>query len=299
MAKIQVRRGVTVDPAGFLAHIADFCKIMGRGMGPVLLDQSGKFCSDMIKFTRPFTGKSPGNGDTGAAKKKGIENITASVYKIFAPIEKATAYQIADLNDYGVFKLWNRRAGTKSGRSMKWTQFQPKFARGNSYGFIPAGGLSTIGQVHTQAREDGGHGPLKSMYRNMKGPIFIVAKESDLKKYIKQKTASVGRLKSAYAFAAAQIGSKESFKDWTRNPLGAKYAIGINQVNDLNKPSVTVGNSIGLKGMRGGLENYIQIAINARAYAMRVQMAQELNKRKLSVWGAYRAGDGLASHKYF
>jgi hypothetical protein len=81
--------------------------------------------------------------------------------------------------------------------------------------------------------------------------------------------------------------------------LGAKDAIGINQVNDLNKPSVTVGNAIGLKGMRGGLDNYIQIAINTRAYAMRVQMAQELNKRKLTVWGAYQAGQGLASHKYF
>ena len=299
MAKIEVGRGVSVDPAGFLAHLDDFCKVMGRGMGPVLLDQSGKFCLDMIKFTRPFTGKSPGNGDSVAAKKRGIENIRSSVYKIFSPIDKATANQVADLNDYEVFKLWNRRAGTKAGRTLKWKQFQPRFARGKTYGFIPSGGISTIAKVHTDAREDAGHGPLKAVYRNMKGPIFIVAKESDLKSYIKQKAASVGRLKSAYAFAATRIGSRETFRDWTRNPLGEKYAIGINQVNALNKPSVTVGNSIGLKGMRGGLENYIQIAINARAYAMRVQMAQELKKRKQTVWGAFRAGQGLASHSYF
>lgn len=299
MAKIQVRRGVTVDAEGFLAHLQDFCKIMGRGMGPVLLDQAGKFCLDMVKFTRPFTGKSPGDGASNASKKKGIENIKTSVYKIFTPIDRATASQIADINDYGVFKLWNKRANTKAGRAMKWKQFQPRFAKGRSYGFIPAGAISTIGQVHTAAREDDGHGPLKSMYRTMKGPIFIVAKESDLKSYIRKKSESVGRLKSAYSFAAAQIGSNEKFAAWAQNPAGAKNAIGINQVNALNMPSVTVGNSIGLKGMRGGLENYIQIAINARAYAMRVQMAQELNKRKLTVWGAFQAGQGLASHKYF
>jgi len=301
MAYVEVSKGVSVDSEGFLAHLEDFCKIMGRNMGDVLLDQSGKFCLDMVKYTRPFTGSSPGDGNTTNAQKKGRLNIKNSVYKIFRPIQFATVSQIADLNDFGVFKLWTKRKGeARAGKIARWVNFQKKYRRGNTYGFLPSGSGGTIASFHTSARTDDGHGPLKSMYRQ-KGapPIFIVEKENEIKALIRAKEKDVGKLKSAYWFAAQQIGSKERFPSWVQNSAGSRTAIGINQVNAFKMPSVTVGNTIGKRGMRGASENFVQVAINHRAYSMRVLMANKLNKEKTTVWEAYKQGRGLASHRYF
>ena len=295
--KIQIgSRGTTVDASGFLAHLRDFSVVMGRNIGDVILDQAGKFCLDMVNYSRPFTSKT--DGGSPASRKKGLGNIKKSLYKIFQPIDKATPEEIADINDYGVFKLWSKRTGSGSRGKTRWVQFQKKFATGKTVGFIPAGGSGTIESFHSQARTDDGHGPLKSSYRQTKGPIFIVAKESDIKSVIKKRSESVGRLKSAYYFSALNVGSKERFPAWVQNPKGATNAIAVNQILAPELPSVTVGNTVGRRGMRG-VENAVQVALNHRAYAMRVLIAQRLKKEGKTVWGAFQGGQGLTSHRSF
>lgn len=278
-----------MDARAFLLHLREFAHVMGRSLGDVIQDQAGKFCRDMINYTPPYPAGqkgTPKNGDTLAAKAHGVDNITRSVFKILRPIDRAKANQVADTHNVDAFRLWAENHGSKKRpHLLKWKQFQPKFSRGNDIAFIRAGDLDTIERLHYKARDDGGHGRLKSFYR-MKGspPLALVEREDDLKKYIKQRALSVGKLKSTWYFAAQKIGSKEKFPAWVQNAGGTSDAIGVNQLDTPNLPSVTVGHRKGRRGMAKAAENFIEISRNYRAYAMRVQMAAKVNKEGNSVW---------------
>jgi hypothetical protein len=288
---IKVDRNIIVDDEMLKAHLLDFSRVLSKSMSEVIREQSGLFCMDMIKYSRPFSGSSPGNGATSGAKRHGMENVKKSVYKIFRPLHKATSSMVADLDDYGVFKQWIKTKGNKTRRNLslkRWVAFKEKNARGNQYAFFGSGDQSSMEKMHTRLREDGGHGPLKSAARRSKQPFAIVQKESDINRYIKKKQESVGRLKSAYYFSAKRLGVEIKAPAWAKNSGGEQFLIAEDNTSNLQQPSITVGNKIGGKA---GNDNFVQVAKNHRAFAMRQRMAAELNKNGEQLWERTFKGD--------
>lgn len=282
---IKVAKGVEVDAAAFLAHLHDFSLVMGKSMGEVIREQAGLFCKDMVKYTRPFT--SPSQGATGASKKVGIKNVNDSLYTIFRPINRATKEQVASLGSPAVFKLWNRRHGTESTKKMRWEPFQARYGNGKKAEFIGAGDVGKMKSMHTSLRLDNGRGGLKPSARKSKEPFAIVEKESDLKRYIREKQKQVGFLKSAYSFAANRIGAKETFPAWAQIAGASVNAIASDQTSVPKMPSITVGNLIGNKLNN---QSNLRLALNHRAFAMRVRMAAELKKQGKTLWEATMSG---------
>lgn len=293
---ITANKGVVVDDSAFLAHLQDYSKVLGKSMADVIRKQAGLFCVDMVGYTRPFT--SPGEGMSSSSKDKGLENVKKSVYHIFQPIDKATPGQIAAIGRYDVFKMWEKRSGggVVKGRKIRWGQFQKNHAGGKAPAFIEAGDQTAIGRIHTSLRQDDGRGSLKPSASHSKEPFAIVAKDKDIKAYIKKKQKDVGILKSAYWFAAQKIRSKAVSPAWVKHPEGAGNAIGIDKTDVPNLPEVTVGNT---KGGRGTFDSLIRTAINRRAYAMRVEMAAKLNKQKIALWEATAKGKTTNTSQYF
>jgi hypothetical protein len=284
---IGVAKGVTVDDSAFIKHLEAYSKVMGKSLGEIARQQAGLFCKDMIGYSRPFDGNSIGSGGGSGAKSHGESNVANSIRKIFRPIDKATKAQIADLNRYDVFKMWNKRKGETGQNKRAWKTFQPKFARGGSYTFIEPGALGAMGALHSRLRTDDGRGSLTSEARNAKQPFAIVAKDSDIQKYIKQKQKDVGYLKSAYYFASVRIGAKITAPAWVKHMSATQNTIGIAEGRNTPAPSYTVGNLI---GRRAGNDAFVRAAINHRAFSMRTVMAAKLNKDKQKLWQACASG---------
>lgn len=282
---IKVAKGVEVDDAAFLAHLHDFSLVMGKSMGEVVREQAGLFCKDMVKYTRPFT--SPSQGATGASKKVGLKNVNDSLYTIFRPLKTATKEQVASLGSPAVFKLWNRRNGTESTKKMRWETFSARYGNGKKAEFIGAGDMGRMKSMHTSLRLDNGRGGLKPSARKSKEPFAIIEKESDLKRYIREKQKQVGFLKSAYYFAALRIGAKETFPGWAQIAGASVNAIADDKTATPKMPAVTVGNLIGNKLNN---ESNLRLALNHRAFAMRVRMAAELKKQGKTLWEATFSG---------
>ena len=285
MANLQNSRNVKVDDGALQLHLHDFSKIMGRELGVVVKEQAGLFCEDMLKYSRPFDGKSPGNGLANGAKQHGMENVNNSILKIFRPIAYASGAEIANLGRYDVFKKYqDAKGGTARGNALKmrWVSFQNKFKNGSApLTFIEKGDLSGMHKLHNSLRTDNGRGSLKSEARTSKEPFALVADDKTMKDYIIAKQKNVGLLKSPYWHAAKLIRERVKGGPWVQQPEAVADAIGVDNVKQEMKPEVTVGNKIGRKA---GNSNFVQIALNYRAYAMRHKMIQEMRKQKIKLW---------------
>lgn len=294
------RKGVTTDASALMAHLHDYSIVLGKDMATVIREQAVLFCSDMVRFSRPFAGKSPGTGNTSDAKKAGADNVARSIRKIFRPVELADKEQIASLGRYDVFKMWAKRKGETiqgKGKMLRWDAFQKKFGKGTNYAFIGPGDLGGMARIHNANRTDNGHGSLTSSARGSKHPFAIVAKDSDIKKYIRQKQEDVGILKSAYFFAAKRMkGQTPKAPTWAQHAEGQPNAVGQDDGDKPMRPEVLVGNLI---GKRAGNDRFVALAISYRAYAMRVKMAAELNKKKIPLWLATAKGMTTGTSKYF
>jgi len=254
----------------------------------------------MISYSRPFSGSRPGDGETTNAHEHGMKNVKNSIYKIFRPIDKTSPTAIADLGDYGIFKMWMREKGSRVSKK-KWLKFQNKYYKGNTYKFIDKGAsLFEFEEIHSKMRTDNGHGSLKSIARHGNGkknaPFVIVRDDDQIKKYVKYKQRNVGMLKSAYWWAAVGLGEKIKCPAWAKQSMASRNAISIKTGENSEKPEFTVGNTIGGKA---GNDNFVRVAINHRAYSMRVQMAQELMKQKKKLWQACADGRISAIAKGF
>ena len=296
---ISANKGVEVDSSGLSAHLKDYIAVMGKSMSEVIRRQAALFCQDMIAYSRPFSGTTPGDGNTLPAKAHGAENVRKSIFKIFRPIERATLSQIADIGSYDVFKMWSKRKGQTiqgKGKQIRWQRFQEKFAKGDTYAFIGPGEIGTMEKIHTNLRIDGGRGSLNSEARRSKQPFAIVAKESDIDSYVRKKQKDVGFLKSAYWIAATQLGENIKAPAWVKHAEAASNAISIKLLSNPAAPAFVVGNKI---GMRAGNSNFVQVAINHRAYAMRVEMAAKLKKEKIPLWLACAQGKTTGTSQFF
>lgn len=295
---IRVSRNVQVDESNLVAHLHDFAKVLGKDLGEVVREQAGLFCMDLAKYTAPFTG--PGKGLDSAAKRRGEENVQKSVFKIFQPVSRATKQQVTAIGRFDVFKLWTKAHGEQTlGRSklQQWESFQKKYPATKAVLFIDSGDTSAMSRVHNKHRANGGKGGLQPYARSAKGSFAIVPKEQDITRYIKMKQKDVGSQKSGYWFAAQKIRAKEvKAPAWIKHSEGQKFAIGIDQIQQLMKPETTVGNTIGRLAMPSGL---LKAAISQRMFAMRVRMAAELNKKAIPLWSASASGLTTNTSKFF
>jgi len=299
MGKIQAGKGVVVDDSALQAHLRDYSKVLGKSMGDVIREQAALFCKDMIEYTPPLDGGNNGKGNNLQAKRKGEDAVRRSVFKLIQPIENAKPSQIADIGRMDVFRMWLKsKSGAKANKA-RWEKFQATYGRGNKVAFIEPGNLGAIGELHTSQRTDGGHGALKSVHFHKGASAMAIAREKDIEKYIRDKQKSVGKLKSPYYHAAMRIGAKQVFPAWAQHEDGAKNAIAENKLNEPNNPSVTVGNLIGKKVLRGWIDRSVQNALNHRAYSMRAVMAAKLNKEKTPLWLATAQGKTSNTSQYF
>jgi hypothetical protein len=268
-------------------------------MAEVIREQAGLFCQDMIKYSRPFAGKSPGTGDKKTAKDTGDNNVKRSIRKIFRSVDQADPEMIASLGRYDVFKMWTKRKGEKvqgKGKAVRWERFREKYAKGTSYAFIPPGSLSLMDAIHRKLRTDGGRGSLNPAARGAKKPFAIVAKDKDIERYTNKVQKDVGMLKSAYYHAAMLVRSKCAGASWVKHSEGRGNAIARDEGQKPNQPEMTVGNTI---GRRAGNDRFVRMAISYRAYAMRVAMAARLNKDKIPLWLATAQGKTVNVSKFF
>ena len=162
--------------------------------------------------------------------------------------------------------------------------------------FVDSGDLATMGRIHRSLRTDNGKGSLSGVARGAKQPFAIVAKDRDIERYIKQHQKDVGTLKSAYYFAGVRIRGKIKAPAWAKQAGGQENTIADDKTAQPMKPEVTVGNLIGGKA---GNDKFVKMAISHRAYAMRVKMAAELNKKKIPLWAASARGQTTQTAKYF
>jgi hypothetical protein len=295
---IRVSRHVQLDASNLEAHLHDFAKVLGKDLGEVVRDQAGLFCMDLAKYTGPFTG--PGKGIESGAKKKGEENVRKAVFKIFQPVEKATKEQVTAINRFDVFKLWTKSHGEQTvGKSKmkQWESFKQKYPASKAVLFIDSGDSTAMSRVHQKHRTFGGKGGLQPYAKKAKSAFAIVPKEKDIERYMRLKQKDIGSLKSGYWFAAQKIRAKDvKAPAWMKHSEGQKYAIGIDQIKQIMKPEVTVGNNVGFRAMPRGL---LKAAINYRMYAMRVKMAAELNKKAIPLWSASASGLTTNTSKFF
>lgn len=301
MGQIKAGTNIVVDDTMLQAHLRDYAKVLGKSMETVLVEQAGLFCKDMVDYTPPLDGNpaNTGRGNNLKAKQNGQDAIRRSVFKLIRPIEQAKPWMIADLGRMDVFRQWLKaKSGAKANKA-RWEKFQTTYGRGNKMAFIEPGDLGAIGSLHTSQRADGGHGSLKSVHFHKGADAMAIAREKDIEKYIKEKQKSVGKLKSAYYYAADRIGSKTAFPAWVKHPEGEAKAIHVKELSDPIKPSITVGNLIGRKVLKGWIDRAVQNALNHRAYAMRVAMAAKLNKEKTPLWVATAKGQTSGTSKYF
>lgn len=296
---VTVRKGIEIDDSALMGHLNDYALVLGKDMAEVIREQAGLFCQDMIKYSRPFAGKSPGSGDKKTAKDAGDSNVKRSILKIFRPIDRADPEMIASLGRYDVFKMWTKRKGEKvqgKGKFARWESFKEKYGKGTGYAFIPPGGLDAMAQIHRKLRIDGGRGSLSPAARSSKRPFAIVAKEKDIERYTKKVQKDVGFLKSAYYHAAMLVRSKCAGASWVKHTEGRTNAIARDEGQKPKQPEITVGNTI---GKRAGNDKFVRLAISYRAYSMRVAMAARLNKEKIPLWLATAQGRTVNVSKFF
>ena len=295
---VTATKGVQVDVSELTAHLHDFSKVLGVKLGEVVREQSGLFCMDLVRYTRPFN--SPGKGLDSDAKKKGMENVQKAIFKVFQPIAHATKEQVSAIGRYDVFKMWTKVNGEQTignSRKMRWESFQKKYPGRSSVKFIEGGDMSAMEKLHKSLRRYQGKGGLQPYVKNAKSAFAIVPKEKDIERYIKKKWADVGSMKSGYWFASQKIRARDvTAPAWIKHAEGAQYAIGIPETYKPMMPTVTVGNTVGARAMPSGL---LKSAISYRMYAMRAKMAAELNKQKTSIWAATSKGQTTNTAKYF
>jgi len=293
--KLKVKH---TDASQLMAHLHDYAKVLGKDLGETVREQAGLFCMDLAKITGPSV--SSGAGLASTAKKKGMANVQAAVFKMFQPVAFATKNQITAIGKLEVFKMWEKAHGKhEDGKSpmKRWESFQRKYPASGSVVFIENGDYSQMSKLHNRHRKYDGKGGLQDYAKKAKGIFAIVPKERNIEQYMKRKFDDVGIMKSGYWWAAQKIRAKEvRAPAWVKQPEGEAYAIGLPDLNKPMMPTVTIGNTVGRRAMPSGL---LKSALSYRMHAMRVKMIQELKKKQIPLWLATAQGQTAASRQSF
>lgn len=290
MASLVAIKDVKLDTEGFRKVMRDFAVVFGKLGGAVVKDQAARLADDLLDYTLPVTGNGgPGAGRSAAARKVGEQSMQADLNRIFKPLHTASYEDIADQGSFPVFAAWvadrrkhNKKAGIKASEvnGDNWVGFQSMHGgkgRKNANFNLVNKGEEAIRRAHVLAR---GGDNVKNYKWNVKAAnttYFIDDYESKIPAYIKEAKKRVGRLKSGWYEAAVALGRKPKAAEFiTGNTQGNGYAVDESQ--NATKPTVVIANRIHFLMGGGAGASLWKSAFHYRNYAMRVKIAEEINK---------------------
>lgn len=289
---VTVRKGVKVDYTEFAKHLALYMMVMRKSITDVVKQQARLFAKDMCDFTPPFSGAEPaiskgGEGGFGnKARNKGRDAVSRDVRKIFAPLAQAPATGVAAAGNLGIFSAW---IGAKAklppphdpqyvfkmvegGRIIGEGEFdyfkRVEAKRGTPRTrFLMGTTEASIRSIHEQRRGK----PSYRVYKTSKSETVYVDDWKPVDRYIRKVQQRVGKLKSGWYYAGLKLG-KMPTSAWIANQ-GAGTSIYQPKLIGPD-PTIKLGSSVGRNHSQG--YHFMRMAMNHRAYAMRVAMLKHL-----------------------
>ena len=284
------------DRGEFNRLINLYCQVMNKSMALVVKNTASLFCRDMVQYTPPFSnGNDPSSGKNAgmdtAALGWGQKKVSNQIRRIFSPLPQASAQQVAQYGNLGIFSAWMKAKEELPGRHEPYWVFQ---RWGSQRGLVLGEGEFNLFQEWTKG---GGSNQkakfingttesnIKSIHEAKRGhPMYNVKKTDEkyyvddfkvVERYIKKVQTRVGKLKSGWYYAGLQLGKMPNVAWVSRQGASDKVCI---PKLDGNKPMITVGTH--------GRERYrrwwplMQMAINHRMFAMRTQILHHLKDPK-------------------
>lgn len=295
---VTVRKGVKVDYTEFAKHLALYVLVMRKSVVGLLKQQARLFAKDMCDFTPPFSGTQPsiskgGEGGFGnKARNKGRDAVSRDVRKIFAPLAQAPATAIAASDNVGIFNAWiKEKLKLPSPHQPEYIfKMVEKVGKYNSEGILGQGEFEHFQRIESKK---GGNrvavhlgtteGTVRSIHELRRGrPSYKVSQTSKsminyvdnwkpVDRYIKKVQQRVGKLKSGWYYAGLKLG-KMPTSAWIANQ-GAGTSIYQPKLIGPD-PTIKLGSTVGRNYSQG--YHFMRMAMNHRAYAMRVAMLKHL-----------------------
>lgn len=294
---ITVKKGVVVNQQEFRQHLGAYILIMGGCAAKLLKKQARLFCDDMLDFTMPFAGGMGNDGRSSQARKVGTDVVESQIESIFLPLAYVKAGEILNYGHEGIFNAWLRARQSLPNPKLPdwllkhpysneglsaWTKFQNwKFAQdqastagGVDLSTYYTGNIKTIHEKSRGGNKNSGYFDNMDMQATMGDKFVVDDKGEKVAAYIKRVQARVGELKAGWFSAGSQIG-KIKAGAWIR---GNQWGTGIvnNKLDNPGMPWIEVGNRV--QGLHRATINGYELAINYRAYSMRVEMYEKLVK---------------------
>lgn len=293
---VTVATGVKVDYEQFNRHLSVYKYAVRKTLAEVVKIQARLFCKDMCDYTPPFSGSAPASSKGGEggfgnkARNKGRAAVSRDVRKIFAPIEQAGVREVANNGSVGVWMAWMKAKMGKPPPHDPEYIFKPIEKTGimgvstediNRYNQRYAGKSAVKGKFFVHANM----GDIQSEHVRRRGTkhyrvrktreTVYVDNWSIVERYIKKVQYRVGRLKSGWYAAGKKLGFMPTAA-WIAGQ-GSGDMIYVSKLIGVD-PTVTVGSQIGRRHSMG--YHFMRMAMNHRAYSMRVSVLKALGKRK-------------------
>lgn len=256
---------VTVKPdsqAKFLAALKAFAKKTGQTMRDACLEQAALACQDAAIFTPPLA-KGGGKGLSKAAELAGENAVAGDIKKIFVAANDRYSKNAANVlatnlayatrnNDIGMF---NKLIGNGSMKALKSLSpvlqriandmdYDRAFKKAKNYlnrANLTLSDYGTIGFVHNMRPV---HNAIKARFggRVKKGikPVkkkMLVETTAELKEYIRERQAMVGRIKSGWASALRSLPKPMI------NGIPKNFGVDLLRVPWINRHVTVVGGS--------------------------------------------------------
>ena len=289
---VTVAKGVKVDYTEFAKHLALYQMVMRKSCEEIVKQQARLFAKDMCDFTPPFSGSQPaiskgGEGGFGnKARNKGRDAVSRDVRKIFAPLAQAPATGVASAGNLGIFSAW---IGAKAklppphdpqyvfkmveggriigqGEFERFKQIEAKQGTRRTR-FLMGTTEGSIKSIHEQRRGK----PSYKVYETGKTEKVYVDDWKPVERYIKRVQQRVGKLKSGWYYAGLKLG-KMPTSAWIANQ-GAGTSIYQPKLIGPD-PTIKLGSTVGRNYSQG--YHFMRMAMNHRAFAMRVAMLKHL-----------------------
>lgn len=318
---VYVQKNVRIDSTQLNKHIGAWAKIMGLTVQEALKDQARLLCLDMLDVTPPYQGSSPQTSSKGGrtldAREKGKNLVTRDIYRIFKPLRHADGKMIANEGKVQLLSAWledkARHSNVSPGSLLsKWVDrrafitqydvdlFQRQMGISGAYrSFDTTVGAQTVPMIHKAVRGQ----PWYKVSDNVQ-PTFVQDYDS-VEYYVKKKQSRVGYLKSGWFWAGKNIQQVSSPVRGTRSKKLPSfpdihwiskhdYNTDILKDNTSNPTvkKITIGNKIGKLDYR---YSQFKMAIDHRAYAMRMEMGNALKGDMALLWSmtSHLQGFGL------
>lgn len=293
---VTVATGVKVDYEQFNRHLSVYKYAVRKTLAEVVKIQTRLFCKDMCDYTPPFSGSSPASSSGGEggfgnkARNKGRAAVSRDVRKIFAPIDQAPVKDVANNGSVSVWMAWMKAKMGHPDPDPSYI-FQPIQKNGglmtvstediNRYNKMYAGksGIKAKFFVHTnmgdiQSEHVRRRGPKHYRVRQTREKIFVDDWRM-VERYIKKVQYRVGRLKSGWYAAGKKLGFMPT-SAWIAGQGSGDMIFSPKLIGP--DPTITAGSKIGRRHSMG--YHFMRMAMNHRAYSMRVSVLKALGKRK-------------------